>query len=81
MGHPEHQLFQIGVDPWMSDRRAMRGAIKLLGHQCAMPRQNGVGFDDAGDFIERLFAQLLADRSQCYAFRVGELDAARALVT
>ncbi len=40
-----------------------------------MPGQDGVGFDDGGDFLQSLFPELLADRSQRLALSVGELHA------
>src|SRR6266705_1967272 len=39
---------------------ALRRAIELLGHQLAMPAQNGVGLDDRGHFLQGLLAELLA---------------------
>ena len=53
----------------------MLGAIEFLRDQFTMPGQDGVGFDDGGDFLQGLFTELLAERSQCLALGVGELHA------
>jgi hypothetical protein len=45
-----------------------------------MPGENGVGFDDGGDFFQGLLAELLAELSQGLALGVGELNTPRNLL-
>jgi hypothetical protein len=51
------------------------GAIKLLGDQFTVPAENGLGFDDIGDFLQSLLPQLLADLRQGLALAVTQPDA------
>jgi hypothetical protein len=51
----------------------MLRAVKLLGDQFAMPRQDGVRCDDRGDFFQCLFTELLTDLGQRSALGIIEL--------
>jgi len=58
----------------------MLRAVNLLSHQLAMPSQDGVRFDDGGDFIQRRFTKLLANFGQGAPLSISELDPAFNLV-
>src|SRR5205807_2966473 len=51
---------------------ALCGAVELLGHKFAVPAQNRIGFDNVGDFLQRLLAELLADLCQSLALAVTQ---------
>jgi len=79
-GHPEHKFFNLGIDSGPSRIGAMRGAVELLGDQLAMPGQDRIRFNDRGDFLERLSAELFTNLGSRHAFGVGKLNASRDLV-
>ncbi len=66
-------------------RAAPRGypilrAVKLLGDQLAVPRQNGFGSNDLGDFGKRFSSQSFGRLRQAITFRIGQPDPAFDLV-
>src|SRR5262245_65075789 len=74
--HAHHQRLQLRVDrgtPWGP---ALLRAVEFPGHKLTVPGENGVRFDDGGDFLEGLLAELLADCGQCLAFAVRQRDTA-----
>src|SRR5215510_6730023 len=74
LGHLDDQVFECLVDTGSSHGLSLRGAIEFLSHQLAMPGENRLGFDNGGDFLQRLLAEFLADRGQGLALDVGKLD-------
>ena len=70
LGHADNQGLQLRVYLGTAWGLALLGAVKFLGHELAVPGENGVGLDDGGDFLEGLLAQLLADLSQRLALAV-----------
>jgi len=63
LSHLDDQVFNLFVDTGSSHGLSLLRAIEFLRHQFTMPGQDGVGFDDGGDFLQGLFTELLADRS------------------
>ena len=61
LGHADDQRLQLLGNHGATGSLALCGAIKLLGHELAVPTENGVGLDDRRHFRQRLLAQLLAD--------------------
>ena len=71
--HAHDQRLQRRVDrgaPW---GLALLRAIKFLRHKFAVPAENRVGFDDVGDFLQYLLAQLMTDFRQSVALTITEL--------
>src|SRR5262252_9707909 len=64
LGHVHDQVFKLFVDTGASYRLSLLGAIEFLSHQFAMPGEDGGGFDDSGDFLQRSLPQLLTDLGQ-----------------
>jgi hypothetical protein len=58
--------------PWSV---ALLGAIKLLGHELAVPSKNRVGLDDRGHFLQGLLPELLADLGEGCALTIAESHA------
>jgi hypothetical protein len=58
----------------------MLGAVILLGDQLAVPGEDGVRGDEAGHFIQRLLAQLLAQFGERLPLAVAQAHAARDLL-
>jgi hypothetical protein len=48
------------------------GAVKLLGHERAVPAENRVGLDDLRHFLQSLLSQPLADLGQGLALAVTQ---------
>ena len=80
LGHADNQGLQLWVDLRSSWWLALLGAVKLLGHERAMPAENGIGRDHLGDFFQGLLAQLLADCGQGLALAIRSAHTARDLV-
>jgi hypothetical protein len=55
---------------------SLLGAIKLLGHQFAVPGENRIRFDHRGQLFECLLAKLYTDLGEGFPLTVTELDAA-----
>src|SRR2546427_8753221 len=72
LGHADHQGFEVLGNRGASRTLALRRAIELLGHQLAMPAQNGVGLDDRGHFLQGLLAELLANLGQSFALAITQ---------
>src|SRR6266850_2271372 len=70
--HAHHQGLQLCRDLRASKRLALLGTIELLGHQLAVPREDRVGCDDAGDLRQRLLAQLLSNLGQGLALAITQ---------
>ena len=51
-------------------RLALLRAVKLLGHEFAVPAENRVGLDDGGHFLQGLLPQLLANLGQGLALAI-----------
>lgn len=66
--HLHDQVFQLFLDAGATEGFPLRGTIKLLGHQLAMPAQDGVGLRNVRDFLQRLLPQLLAELGSGCAF-------------
>jgi hypothetical protein len=49
-------------------------------HELAMPTENGLGFDDRGDFLQGLLPQLLTDLGEGLALAIRSAHTARDLV-
>jgi hypothetical protein len=72
LGHADNQGLQLWVDlrsPWSL---ALGEAVELLGHQFAVPAENGLGLDDGGHFRQRLLPQLVADLGQSLPLAVTQ---------
>ncbi len=54
--------------------------LTLLGHQCAMPREDRLRFDNGGAFFQRLCAELFAHLGQGPTLGVTQLDPSLNLV-
>ena len=80
LGHADNQGFQLWVDLRSSWSLALGGAVKLLGHQFAVPAENRVRLDDRGHLLQGLLAQLLADLGEGCALSIGEAHAPLQLV-
>src|SRR5262245_31605242 len=75
LGHVDDPVFNLSVDTGSSHGLSLLGAIEFLRHQFPMPGQDGVRFDDGGDFLQGLFTELLANRSRRLALGIGKLHA------
>ena len=71
--HAHHQVLKFFIDAGATQGLALGGAIKLLGHQLAMPAQNGVGCGDFGDLLQRPLPQFLAEFGQSCAFGIAQV--------
>src|SRR5262252_5887593 len=60
LGHLHDQVFEFLGDTRSSHGLSLLGAIEFLSHQLAMPGENRIGFDEGGDFLQRLLAEFLA---------------------
>jgi hypothetical protein len=56
LGETYHQSFYLCIDLGASKCLALLGAITLLGDQLAVPGQDRLGRDDAGDLCQRPLA-------------------------
>lgn len=72
MSHADNQGLQLCSDLRTPKGLALLGTIELLGHQLAVPSENRVGCDDAGDLPQRLLAQLLANLGQDRALAIAQ---------
>ena len=72
LGHAHDQGLQLLVDRGATRSLALLGAVKLLGHELAVPAENRVGLDDRGHFLQGLLAQLLADLGQGLALAITQ---------
>jgi hypothetical protein len=75
-----HQRLQLWINPRTPWSLPLRGAVKFLGDQPAMPAENGIGLDDRGHFLQGLLPQLLADGGQRRAFAIRQPHTACDLV-
>src|SRR5262249_5986887 len=80
LGHTHDQSLQLRVDPRATRSLTLRGAVTLLGHELAVPSEDGIGLDEARHFREGSLAQPLTEFSQRPAFAVCQPYAARDLV-
>ena len=72
--HLHHQLFHFLLDSRSAPRFVYLGAVELLGYQFAIPGQDGVGFGDAGDLLQRFTTQALGDLGQRGPLTVGQSE-------
>src|SRR5712691_465951 len=56
LGHADNQGLQLCSDLWTSSGLTLLGTIELLGRQFAVPDEDGVGCDDAGNLRQGLLA-------------------------
>jgi hypothetical protein len=70
--HAHHQGLQLWVNGGTPCGLTLYGTVKLLGHELAVPGEDGVGFDDGGDFFQRSLPQLLTDLGQGLALAIAE---------
>ncbi len=75
-GHLDNEVFEFLIDTRPSYGASLLGAVEFFGHELTMPGENGVGFDDVGDFFEGLLAQLYPNLSQRLALGVTEPETA-----
>jgi hypothetical protein len=75
LSHPHDQRPPLLIDlrppqslPWL-------GAVTLLGHECAVPGQNGIRLHDRGHLLQGLLPQLLADLGEDFALVGAEAHA------
>src|SRR6266446_4833982 len=54
LGHADNQGLQIGGNLWTTWRLPLRGAVTLLGDQCAVPAEDRLGLDNGGNVRQRL---------------------------
>src|SRR5215475_2057829 len=81
LGYTHDQGLQFWIDRGASRRLALRRAVTLLSHKPAVPGENGVRFDDGGDFLQGLLAELLAHLSQGLPLAVTQPNASWDLMT
>src|SRR5262249_12478247 len=79
LGHADDQGLNLLVDRRAAGSLVLWGAIKLLGHELAVPGEDGIGLDNGCQCLEGLFAQLLTDLGQRPAFAVRQPYTARDL--
>ena len=53
-GHADNPVFEVLVDTGPPRRLALLRAIEFVSGELAMPPQNGIGFDDGGNFLQGL---------------------------
>ena len=80
LGHADHQGCQLLVDLRTAWSLPLQGAVTLLGDQGAVPGEDGVRFDDRGDFLQGFLAQLLANLGQGLALAIAQAYTTFALV-
>jgi len=78
--HAHHQVLHFLVDRRASRTLTLLGAVTFLRDEFAVPREDGVGFDDGGHFLQDLLAVLLANLGQRLALAITQLDASRDLI-
>src|SRR5262249_26284955 len=81
LGDADNQCFELPVDGGTAWRLPLLGAVKLLGHEFAMPAENCLGLNDLSHSLEGLLAQLLADHGEGLALAITQPDAPFKLVT
>jgi hypothetical protein len=72
LSHKEHQGLQLRVDFGAVRKFPVLGTIKLLGHERAVPGENGLGLRNRGDLFQSLFAELLPHLGEGLALCVGK---------
>ena len=70
LGHADDQRLELWGDFGAAWGLPLGGTVKLLGDEFPVPGEDGGGFDDCRHFLERLFAQLVADFGQRRAFAI-----------
>jgi hypothetical protein len=58
-------------------RASLLGAVELLSDQSPVPGQDRIGLRCAGDMLESLTTESLADFCQCGALRIGQSEPSR----
>ena len=80
LGHLDDQIFKFFLDTGTSRRLALVGAIEFVSGEFALPGEDGIRFDDLGDFFQGFLAELFADLGQGLALGVCELHASLDLI-
>ena len=80
LSHAHDQRLQLRGDPGAPRGLTLHGAVKLLGHELAVPAEHRVRLDDRGHVLQGLLTQLLADVGEGCALAIAESHAPLKLV-
>jgi hypothetical protein len=71
-GEAENERLHFGRDGGPAWSSAAFGPVELVGNEPAVPGEDGIGFGDTGDLLERSATEPFADLSEGGSFRIGK---------
>jgi hypothetical protein len=71
-GEADNKRLHLGRDGGPAWSSAAFGAVELVGNEAAVPGEDGIGFGDTGDLLERSATEPLADLSKGGSFGIGK---------